>query len=288
MSTSNALLRLFAGALYLVTLIGCATGPMPAPAPQTYGASGDSQLVPEPILHPGAEKTGNNTRRSTDPGARGGLATTFGEALDSEIDYADFKRGFLAKPYAVGVLYYNSEDGARAMANHIGGAVPLEGNLVTTARGVVDWGLKSPKSGYLGGYLADGKVILTGEEDDRYSIILKNNTRQPLEFVVSVDGLDVMDGEPAAYSKRGYIVGPKRTMEVKGFRTSTSKVAAFRFGRVPDSYAVLRHGDARNVGVIGVAVFSKGAKSPWARPKGRPQREEANPFPAQRFAIPPY
>ena len=97
-----------------------------------------------------------------------------------------------------------------------------------------------------------------------------------------------MDGKPASYSKRGYIVGPKRTMEVKGFRTSTSQVAAFRFGQVSDSYTALRHGDTRNVGVIGVAIFTKNGKNPWVLPDEVPKREEANPFPARRFAVPPY
>lgn len=231
---------------------------------------------PNLILHPGPQ-----------PQARRGLATSFGETLSSQMDYTDFDRGFRAKPFAVGVLYYNDAEGAKAMAHHLGSPVRLGKGLVSTAKGVADWGLKTPGSGMLGGYLADGTVILKGKQGDRYGILIKNNTKQPLEFVVSVDGLDVIDGEPASYSKRGYIVGPKRSIEIRGFRTSTSKVAAFRFGSVEDSYAALRHDDARNVGVIGLAVFSREGGNPWVHPETSSARGGANPFPAQRFAIPP-
>lgn len=283
-------------------LVSCTTGPqrppssaLPAPTAENMGT--------KPITHPGARDRLNrgtpSNRAPAQPAAvdhdaftkarRGGLATSFGETVDSEIDYQDFKRGFLAKPFAVGALYYNDAQGASAMANSLGTPIPLRGGLLTAAKGVLDWGLKSPRAkSHLGGYLVDGKVILRGAEKDRYVIELHNNTRQPLEFVVSVDGLDVMDGEPASYSKRGYIVGPKRTLEIEGFRTSTSQVAAFRFGQVNDSYAALRHGNTRNVGVIGVAVFTKNGKNPWVLADELPKRDGANPFPGQRFAVPPH
>ncbi len=282
-------------------LIGCATNLPVAPSPAKLPPTGEN-MGAETITHPGARDANRHRRAAYDvgetipaahdaqkPRMRGGLATTFGEQIDSAIDHEDFKRGFLAKPFAVGVLHYNDAQGASSMANYLGTPIPFEGGLVTTAKGVLDWGLKSPRRAkHLGGYLVDGKLILKGAEQDRYAVVLRNNTRQSLEFVVSVDGLDVMDGKPASYSKRGYIVGPKRTMEVKGFRTSTSQVAAFRFGQVSDSYTALRHGDTRNVGVIGVAIFTKNGKNPWVLPDEFPKREEANPFPARRFAVPPY
>jgi hypothetical protein len=261
-------------------MIGCASVPEAGTAAAT-----DASKSPSSSAWVVYESSESAQRAASPP--RLGLATSFGETLESKIDYQDFKRGFLAKPYAVGVLYYNDDEGAEAMAAELGGAVPFSGGTVTTAKGLVDWGLKTPKKGFLGGYLADDKVILKGRKADRYAVVLKNNTRQPLEFVVSVDGLDVLDGEPASYDKRGYIVGPKRTLEIKGFRTSTDQVAAFRFGEVSQSYAMLRHQEDRNVGVIGVAVFSPSGKNPWTRPDPATERERADPFPAERFSIPP-
>ena len=299
MSAWKATTHLLLCASLSLSFIGCATNLPVAPSPAKLAPTAENMGI-ESITHPGARDAKRDRYSGTPrsiPAAhdtsqnrkRGGLATTFGEQIDSAIDHEDFKRGFLAKPFAVGVLHYNDAQGASSMANYLGTPIPFEGGLVTTAKGVLDWGLKSPRrKKHLGGYLVDGKLILKGEEKDRYAIVLRNNTRQPLEFVVSVDGLDVMDGEPASYSKLGYIVGPKRTMEVKGFRTSTSQVAAFRFGRVIDSYTALRHDDTRNVGVVGVAVFTENGKNPWVLPDEFPKREEANPFPRRRFAVPPY
>ena len=84
-----------------------------------------------------------------------------------------------------------------------------------------------------------------------------------LEIVASVDGLDVMDGKTASFSKRGYLIDPGATLEIDGFRTSTDSVAAFKFSSVANSYANLRHGDTRNVGVIGIAVFTQKGVNPW-------------------------
>jgi hypothetical protein len=68
---------------------------------------------------------------------------------------------------------------------------------------------------------------------------------------------------------------------------SMDEVAAFRFGSVADSYVQLKYGDARNVGVMGVAIFREKG-SPLLQPKSEEvkTRERANPFPGQ-FSTPP-
>jgi hypothetical protein len=114
---------------------------------------------------------------------------------------------------------------------------------------------------------------------------LRNLTPNRLECVVSVDGLDVLDGQPAAFAKRGYLVDPHGELEIDGFRQSMDTVAAFRFGSVRGSYASLKHGDSRNVGVIGVALFHERGTTPWTPDEVR-RRQDANPFPGQ-FATPP-
>ena len=79
--------------------------------------------------------------------------------------------------------------------------------------------------------------------------------------------------------KRGYIVYPGETLEIDGFRKSESKVAAFEFSGVSDSYANLRHGDTRNVGVIGLAVFTQKGVDPWTWSSGEVnRRNSASPF----------
>jgi hypothetical protein len=105
--------------------------------------------------------------------------------------------------------------------------------------------------------------------------------------VLSVDGLDVLDGKAASFAKRGYLIDPRGEVEVDGFRQSTETVAAFRFGSVRGSYAALKTGDSRNVGVIGVAIFNERGTNPFPWDANEVQRRhDANPFPGQ-FATPP-
>jgi hypothetical protein len=104
-------------------------------------------------------------------------------------------------------------------------------------------------------YTRGGRTYVMGTVGSRYSILVTNPTGHRVEAVVSVDGLDAMDGHPANYvEKRGYILPPYGDMSVDGFRTSYEQVATFRFSSVANSYAG-RLGEARDVGVIGVAFF---------------------------------
>jgi hypothetical protein len=125
-----------------------------------------------------------------------------------------------------------------------------------------------------------------GESGERYSIVLRNNTSVRLEVVLSVDGLDVLDGKSASFAKRGYIMDPRDEVEVDGFRQSLDEVAAFRFGSVRGSYVGQKTGDTRNVGVIGIALFNEAGSNPVWTPEEVQRRREANPFPGQ-FATPP-
>ncbi len=94
-----------------------------------------------------------------------------------------------------------------------------------------------------------------GSMGERYRIRITNPTSRRVEAVVSVDGLDAIDGKTAGFDdKRGYVILPYGDVTVEGFRTSLDQVATFRFSPVRDSYAG-RKGQDRNVGVIGVAFF---------------------------------
>jgi hypothetical protein len=100
-----------------------------------------------------------------------------------------------------------------------------------------------------------GESFVMGQKGSRYTLRVVNHTGRPIEAVVSVDGRDVLDGKPADFrSKRGYLVPAWGGADIEGWRLSQAEVAAFRFASVADSYAA-RTGSARDVGVIGVAVF---------------------------------
>jgi hypothetical protein len=135
-------------------------------------------------------------------------------------------------------------------------------------------------------------VIGVGAPGQRYAIAIENSTGARYEVVASVDGLDVIDGEDASFEKRGYLVGPYGRVVIDGFRLRGAEVAAFRLGDVARSYAASK-GKARNVGVIGIALFTERRPvfepEPWRDPirtKDTRQRQNADPFPG-RYAQPP-
>jgi hypothetical protein len=103
-----------------------------------------------------------------------------------------------------------------------------------------------------------GRSYVLGHLGQRYLLRVNNGSGRRIEVVASVDGRDVVDGSPAAWGKRGYVVDPYGSVSIDGFRLSQEAVAAFRFSSVSRSYAA-RKGDARDVGVIGVAVFPERA-----------------------------
>ncbi len=110
-----------------------------------------------------------------------------------------------------------------------------------------------------------GRVHVLGSLGHRYLVRVRNGSPRRAEVVVSVDGRDVIDGKPASFGKPGYVVDAWGEVVVEGYRLSGASVAAFRFGTVARSYAA-RMGEARDVGVIGVAVFPERQWRPWPPP----------------------
>jgi hypothetical protein len=107
-----------------------------------------------------------------------------------------------------------------------------------------------------------GESYVLGQLGERYVLRVSNHTGRRVEAVVSVDGRDVVDGKPGDFwRKRGYLVPAWGTVDIDGWRLSARQAAAFRFSSVADSYAA-RTGKAREVGVIGVAVFAERVYAP--------------------------
>ncbi|MET0343158.1 MAG: hypothetical protein ABW252_19270 [Polyangiales bacterium] len=99
-----------------------------------------------------------------------------------------------------------------------------------------------------------GQTYVLGSEGRRYVLRVHNRSARRIEAVITVDGLDVMDGQPGAFEKRGYLVPAYGHVDIDGWRLNMAEAAAFRFAPIGQSYAA-KTGRARNVGVIGVAVF---------------------------------
>ena len=107
-----------------------------------------------------------------------------------------------------------------------------------------------------------GETHVLGQQGSRYVLRVHNRSGRRIEAVVSVDGLDVIDGKAGDFAgKRGYLVDAHGYVDIDGWRLSNREAAAFRFSPIADSYAA-KTGSARNVGVIGVAVFPERIVAP--------------------------
>ncbi|MGD0524438.1 MAG: hypothetical protein ABSE49_04815 [Polyangiaceae bacterium] len=113
----------------------------------------------------------------------------------------------------------------------------------------------------------EGRRFVLGTIGDRYRVHVVNPTASRVEVVISIDGLDVVDGHPASLGKRGYVIPAFGDVVIDGWRTSLDSVAAFRFSSVRDSFAA-RTAHDQNVGVIGVAFFRERDRPPvvWQPP----------------------
>jgi hypothetical protein len=103
-------------------------------------------------------------------------------------------------------------------------------------------------------YWHNGRWWVPGKPGNRYAVALTNRSGSRALAVISVDGVNVVSGETAAHDQTGYVLSHGQFAQITGWRKNLSRVAAFEFTSLPDSYAA-RTGRPENVGVIGVAVF---------------------------------
>ena len=218
------------------------------------------------------------------PSDRPGLGTKWGETRTSRVGFTEFQRADPNHPLGTAAIYYNDAAGIHAMA----GAVMWHrgwSTLTPPAEALVQVGLKDQSGRFLPGLIVGNRWFVVGEEVRRYSIVVRNRTNLRVEVVLSVDGLDVLDGRKASVHKRGYLMAPRSQLKVDGFRQSAEAVAAFRFSAVRESYAAQKYRSTENVGVIGIAVFNERGTNPWIDREVE-KRLRANPFPGG-FATPP-
>ncbi len=216
------------------------------------------------------------------PQARPGLATTWGEDLRSTVRYSQFERGSEA-PIDTATIWYNDAQVFGMQLDH----AAAQAHLVTLGprQDGLRVSLRDESGTPLRGATVSGRTFILGSSGQRYTILLENRTGASFEAVVTVDGLDVVSGQTGSFANRGYVIRPYGQVEIRGFRQSLDRVAAFRFGSVGDSYAADR-GDARNVGVIGVALFAERGAT-WDLHQNEVElRDGASPFP-NGFAPPP-
>jgi hypothetical protein len=175
--------------------------------------------------------------------------------MRSRVTFTTFQRA-RTRPDGLVSIHYNDYRGLVAMTRHLrrrccGTLAPSRVRAGITVQLVDSY--RRP----LRGVQLGGRTIVMGRAGTRYGILVQSYSNQRHEIVASVDGLDVIDGKRASFTKRGYILAPYGRLFIRGFRTSRHSVAAFRFGSVQSSYAARTTGNTRNVGIAGVAVFGE-------------------------------
>lgn len=131
----------------------------------------------------------------------------------------------------------------------------------------------------------NGEYSFSANDGDRYQLFFYNTSpNKTYEVVTSVDGLDVISGRSGSLRNSGYLVSPKGTLVIEGFRKSDSSVAAFRFAKPDDSYAASSlAGEKENTGVIGVAVYEmKLPGLPDCQPQAFPADSQYAPAPCKK------
>lgn len=132
---------------------------------------------------------------------------------------------------------------------------------------------------------SDRSVFIEGREGTEYEIEIKNSSSKRILAVVSVDGLNVINGEVASPDSVGYIVGSFSSTKIKGFRYDEKTVGTFKFAKKTESYAASK-GEEQNCGVVSVIFFEEKAerkRHPFANfskplPPYIPPRSRPNPF----------
>ena len=220
------------------------------------------------------------------------LGTQWGEERTSATQSVEATRLYPDRPQAVAQLLYSDEASIRRA---LGSAVDSQRNVLL-ADGDVEWAVQDGQGQTLPIFSTRGaqNYQLAGRHGERYELVYTNRSQRSYEIVATVDGLDVLTGQAGSVRNSGYLLRPGETLRIDGFRKSQNEVAAFRFAHKDRAYA--NHtpaGDARNVGVIGAALFEVRLDGPQrAVPRSRAPEAEPAPAafpadPARSYAPPP-
>ena len=104
----------------------------------------------------------------------------------------------------------------------------------------------------------EGNIWVEARYGTRYSIEVKNDTWKRALAVISVDGLNVVNGKRKEPSiSTGYVISPYNNVIVKGWRIGSDQVKEFYFTTPQDSYSNKLGADKKNIGVIGCFIYEE-------------------------------
>ena len=186
--------------------------------------------------------------------AQSTLGTQWGEGRESVTKTVQASRLTPDRPRDVGQMRYSDEDSIRRA---LGKYAEQQTNALL-ADGDVELQVLGGNGAALRIFSTRGAkdFHVAGRSGERYELVYTNRSKRYYEVVATVDGLDVLSGQPGSIQSAGYLLRPGERLVIDGFRKSDREVAAFRFSAKGRAYANnTPAGDARNVGVIGSALF---------------------------------
>ncbi len=114
-------------------------------------------------------------------------------------------------------------------------------------------------------YSYNSEIYLAGNHGEPYYIKICSSNPYYYQYpngrnmnIVSVDGLNVINGKPAGYNQPGYVLNNDGSCNViKGWRKNLNEEAQFVLTDSTQSYANRSNQNINNVGVIGIASFKE-------------------------------
>ena len=105
-------------------------------------------------------------------------------------------------------------------------------------------------------YEHEGEIYIEGRKGSEYEIRLNNDLYYNRKsYVVSVDGLCVINGKPAGVDSPTFVLNGKESIIVKGWLKNNQVANKFEFSKVSKSYSNRVGEGKENVGVIGIMEF---------------------------------
>lgn len=113
-------------------------------------------------------------------------------------------------------------------------------------------------------YYVDGINTVGAWGNEPFEIKFKNNTYQKVQVKISLDGTDVLTGQPAntEVSSKMWVVNGYETLNLKAWPETNNGGASFIFTSANNSVAVHTHGDLSSRGIIAAAVYVEGKVEP--------------------------
>lgn len=106
-------------------------------------------------------------------------------------------------------------------------------------------------------YFHEGTRYVETPPSGDYTVRITNDTPRRRLAVLSVDGINVLNGADADFGGPGYVLEPWASVDVPGWRRDSREVANFSFREQSESYASQTGRGVQNVGVVGVAVYDE-------------------------------